>query len=77
MVKIAPYAKAILGALVAFLTALTTALEDGHVSAQEWVTALIALLAAGGVVFSVPNRRPFISEEDVATLQEEPPAAAG
>jgi hypothetical protein len=61
--KVAPYAKAIIAALVSFLTAVSTALEDGHISAQEWVTALIALLIAGGAVWRVPNRPPFVPEQ--------------
>jgi sugar phosphate permease len=54
--KVAPFAKAIIGALVAFLTALATALENGSVSGQEWVTSLIALLVGFGAVFSIPNK---------------------
>ena len=62
MNKIAPYAKAIIAAAVTFLGALVTALDDGSISASEWLTAVIALLVAGGAVFSVPNRPPFIPE---------------
>jgi hypothetical protein len=54
--KAAPYAKAIIAALVAFLTALVTALEDDGISAREWITAVIALLVAGGAVFRIPNK---------------------
>lgn len=71
MAKLAPYAKSIIGALVAFLTAVATGLEDGSLSAQEWITAFIALLVTFGAVFSVPNRPPFISEEDVSKLQQQ------
>lgn len=56
MNKIAPYAKAILGALAAFLTAIATALDDNTISMQEWITAVVALIIAGGVVFRVPNK---------------------
>ncbi len=48
------YAKAIVGAVVAGLTALLPVMEDG-VSAAEWVTALVAFLVALGVVWAVPN----------------------
>jgi len=59
----APYAKAIIAALTAFLSSLVTALDSGgSISAQEWLTALIALLVAGGAVFSIPNRPPFTPE---------------
>ena len=48
------YAKAIVGALVAGLTALLPGIGDG-VSAAEWVTAVVAFLVALGVVWAVPN----------------------
>lgn len=54
--KLNPYAKAIVGAAVAGLTALGTALADDQVTATEWVTAAIATLAALGLVWAVPNR---------------------
>ena len=60
--KVAPYAKAIIGALIAFLTAIVTALDSGGISAAEWVTAVVALLIAGGAIFSVPNKPPFVPE---------------
>ena len=63
MEKIAPYAKAIIAAVISFLTAISTALEDGHISSQEIITALIALLIAGGAVFSIPNKPPFVPPE--------------
>lgn len=49
------YAKAVVGALVAGLTALLPALDAG-VNAAEWVTAAVAFLVALGVVWAVPNR---------------------
>ena len=59
----APYAKAIIAALVTFLSSLVTALDSGgSISAQEWLTSVIALLVAGGAVFSIPNRPPFVPE---------------
>lgn len=48
------YAKAVVGALVAGLTALLPSL-DGGVTAAEWVTAVVAFLVALGVVWAVPN----------------------
>jgi len=62
--KIAPQAKAFIGALVAFLTAIATALDNGSISAQEWVFALIALIAGFGAVFSIPNKPPFVPEQE-------------
>ena len=52
------YAKAIAGALVAGGTALGTALADDHITGQEWVTVVVAAVAALGVIWAVPNRQP-------------------
>lgn len=49
------YLKAIVGAVVAGLTALQAALDDGGITAQEGVTAAIAALVALGAVWIVPN----------------------
>ena len=49
------YAKAIVGALIAGLTALGTALTDGGVSPQEWTVVAVATLGALGLVYAVPN----------------------
>ena len=51
-----PYAKAIVGAAVAGLTALGTALADDRVTSVEWVGVAVATLAALGLVYAVPNR---------------------
>lgn len=58
MSKFAPYAKAIIGALVAGLGALGVALEDGSVNSQEYVTIAAAFLVALGAIFAVPNTQP-------------------
>lgn len=50
------YAKAILGALIAGLGALATALTDEKVTSGEWVAVAIAALTALGVVYAVPNQ---------------------
>ena len=52
------YLKAIVSALVAGLTAIVTGLGDNVLSAQEYVTAVIAFLVALGAVYAVPNRPP-------------------
>lgn len=49
------YAKAIVGALVAGLTAIATGLTDDVLTNAEWIAAAIAFLGAGGVVWGVPN----------------------
>jgi hypothetical protein len=50
------YAKAFVGAAVAGLGTLATALADDHVTAAEWVGVATATLVALGVVWAVPNR---------------------
>lgn len=50
------YAKAFVGALVAALTSIATGLDDGALSAQEWVTAAVALLVAFAAVWATPNK---------------------
>lgn len=47
-------AKALVAALIAGLGALSTALPDG-ITAQEWVTIVIATLLGLGVTYAVPN----------------------
>lgn len=54
----AAYAKAVVGALVAGLTALATALADGNVTAAEAVTCVVAALVALGAVWATPNQPP-------------------
>lgn len=61
---IAPYAKAIIASVISFLTALSTALVDGGINGQEWIAALIALLIGFGAVFAIPNRPPFVPEQN-------------
>jgi hypothetical protein len=55
MTKIAPYYKAVAGSLIAFLSALIAGLVDGELNTVEWLTALIALIIAGGAIFRIPN----------------------
>lgn len=56
MNTIAPYAKAVVAALVAGLSAVATGFADGGISAQEIVLAVIAFLVGLGAVFAVPNK---------------------
>ncbi len=61
--KPSEYAKAIVGAVLAGLTALGTALADGEgVVAWEWVGIAFAVVATFGTVFGVPNAPPLASE---------------
>ena len=52
------YLKAIVAAVVAGLGSLYQALDNGHVSGQEWVAAALATLVALGAVWGVPNLDP-------------------
>lgn len=56
MSRVAPYAKALVAALVAGLTAVATGLDSSGLSAQEWIYAVVAFLVGLGAVFAVPNR---------------------
>lgn len=67
--KIAPYYKALAALLVPFLTQLGAATapnSDGmtEITLNEWLTAIIAGLLAGGVVFAVPNKDPQATHQD-------------
>lgn len=64
------YAKAIVGALVAGLSSLQAALDDG-LTAQESIGAAIAALLALGVVWAVPNS-PTVTTS-VVHKPDEPP----
>ena len=58
MRPVAEVGKAITAAVVAFLTALTVALDDATISTQEWLVAAVALVTALGAVWAVPNKTP-------------------
>lgn len=59
MKNIAPYAKALIAALVAGLGVIGASLADGSwLTAQDWVSAAVAFLVALGAVFAVPNQLP-------------------
>lgn len=70
LTKLAPFAKAILAAVIASLSALLTGLQDDGLTGAEVLTAVIAGLVGLGAVFSIPNRAPFIPEPEI----EQPPA---
>jgi hypothetical protein len=56
-VKVSKYAKAGVAAVAAGAASLVTALDDGVVTTQESVTAGLAMLAALGITWAVPNRQ--------------------
>lgn len=62
---IAERMKAIIGAIVTGLGALSVAVSDDHITAQEWITVAIATLVALGGVWAVSNR----DTEEVRTLR--------
>lgn len=53
-----PYAKVAYAALVALLGALGTALAQGGVSAQEWITVASTAVVAAGAVYGVEGTEP-------------------
>lgn len=57
--KPSEYAKAIVGAILAGLTALGTAVVDGNLDAVEWIGIAAAVVATFGTVFRVPNAFPI------------------
>ncbi len=60
MNALAPYAKAILAALIAGLGSLATAHVDdtslGDVSDGQWLAVVLATLVALAAVFAIPNK---------------------
>jgi peptidoglycan/LPS O-acetylase OafA/YrhL len=51
------YLKAIAAAVAAGAASLVTALDDGTVTGAEGITALVAVLAACGITWAVPNKQ--------------------
>ena len=66
MKKIAPYAKAIVAAIVAGLGSLYQALDGdpSNVTSQEWVAVAMTTLAGLAVVFGTPNKDPEAEHQD-------------
>lgn len=69
MQKFAPYAKAVVGALIAALGALGAALTPDasglvSVNAGEWVAVVTALLVGLLAVFATPNKDPEAEHQD-------------
>jgi hypothetical protein len=55
--KIGSYAKAVVSAVAAGVTALVGAMADGVIVQGEWVTMVLAVLGALGITYAVPNAR--------------------
>lgn len=64
MNKVAPYAKALIGAIVAGLASLQQALDDGVVNAQEGTGVGIAFLSGLALVWAIPNKDPEAAHQD-------------
>lgn len=54
--KISHYWKAVVAALAAGAGAITTAAQDGVITGEEGWTAAVAVLAALGLTWAVPNK---------------------
>jgi hypothetical protein len=55
--KIAPIAKSLVAGLAAGAAAAVTALQDNVITTGEGVTMALAVLAAWGITWAVPNRK--------------------
>jgi len=55
--KVSKMWKAVVAAVVAGGGSLVTALDDGTVTTQEGLTAVVAVLGALGLTWAVPNRQ--------------------
>ena len=64
MSRIAPYAKALIGALVAGLGSLQQALDDSLVTSQEGTGVAIAFLSGLALVWAIPNKDPEAEHQD-------------
>lgn len=51
------YAKALVSAAIAGLTAVGTGLTDGVMTGPEWIAAAVAFLLGLGAVATVPNKQ--------------------
>ena len=57
------YLKAIVGAIIAGLAALATALADNGVTALEWVGVATAVVVAFGGIYFAPNKPAVPTQE--------------
>lgn len=64
MNRIAPYGKALTGALIASLASLQQALDDSVVTAQEGTGVGIAFLSGLALVWAIPNKDPRAQHQD-------------
>ncbi len=69
MSSIAPYLKTVFGFLTpgaVILGSAVTTMSDGgtNITQAEWVTALVACVVTGSLVFSIPNADPKGTHQD-------------
>jgi hypothetical protein len=69
--KIAPYAKSLVAALIAGLGALQVALVDNNVSTTEWIVVASAFLTGLGITYAVPNTPKEAPAADLPDAAEE------
>jgi hypothetical protein len=58
MDRFSPYYKALVGAVISGLGALSVAVTDESVTLSEWVGIATATIVALGGVYAIPNRDP-------------------
>lgn len=56
--RLKPIAKAVAAVLAAFVGGLAVGLDDDALTLAEVLQAVLLALAAGGVVYRVPNKQP-------------------
>lgn len=71
MNTIAPYAKAITGAIVAGLASAQQALADGSINSSEGIGVAIATLTALALVWAIPNADVVTSDEPEEDEEDE------
>jgi len=54
--RVSKYWKAVVAAVAAGGAALSTAVQDGQVTASEWWAVIGAVVMAAGATWAVPNR---------------------
>jgi hypothetical protein len=77
MEKIAPYYKAITGALapgvgILIYALLETSPGGSEIVQEEWLLALFTIIGSGGLVFAVPTKDPEAAHQDESV---QPPGA--
>jgi len=73
MEKVAPYAKAVVAALIAGLASAQQALDGNNdIDGSEWIAVALATLVGLGAVFAIPNRDPQAMHQDESV---QPPQA--